>query len=229
MDTATFFIGVIWAIYLIFLLPIYLFKEKQDGAVKAVRYKMALSGTFSLIGACAVILRHDSAGVFAGLILIGLVFAMAGDYFLAFVNVDEKKFLYGILCFGITQIAYLAGMASLEGFGYPEFILAAAVVIPVISCRLLFKIDMGKMAWPLSIYSALVALMALKALWMLFSKDAPLVLQWMFSCGALLFMVSDIFLGVRIFIRKNRVITDLVACCYFLGQLMIATAVFYQK
>lgn len=221
--------GTVWAIYLIFLLPVYLYKEKKDGAVKATRYKMALSGTFTLIGACALILRYDTAGLFAVLIFIGLLFAMAGDYFLLYVNVDEKKFQYGILCFGLTQIAYIAAMASRVGFGYTEFLLAAAVLGPLMLCRLLFKIRMGKAAWPLSIYSMLVALMALKALWMLLSKNTPLELQWMFSCGALLFMASDILLGVRIYVRKNRIINDLVACCYFLGQLMIATAVFYQK
>jgi len=227
MDRNIILMGIIWAMYLVFLLPFYLVNEKRFGSPKAVRYKMALSGTFCLIGLFGVFLQNFS--VFSILIFIGLIFALIGDYFLVFIKTDEKKFLLGILSFGVTQVLFISGMAVLEGFGYLEFVVALAVVVPVVIGRTIKKVDMGKAAWPLSGYSALVTFMAVKAVLMLFSANPPLALQGLFSAGAFLFLVSDIFLGVNRFIQSRQTFSYLVGICYFSGQLMIATALFFQK
>lgn len=227
LDRSIYLMGIVWAMYLIILLPAYLMKEIQCGETKAVHDKMALSGTFCAIGLGAVFLQD--ASLVSILIFIGLISAMIGDYFLVFINVNDIQFICGIVCFGITQLSYIAAMAVLAGFGYLEFVLTAAVVIPVLIGRQLLKIDMGKATWPLSAYSSLVAFMAIKAMLLACSGHPPFTGQWLFSAGALLFLTSDIFLGVRTYIKKTKLFTGLVSICYFLGQLMIVTAIFYQK
>ena len=226
MDRSIVLMGIVWVMYLAFLLPLYLIKENQSGFVKAVPYKMVLSATFCLIGLANVLLQHFT--LFSVLIFLGLVFALIGDYFLVYVKENERKFIYGIFCFGITQIFNISAMASLVGFAWPEFVITAILLAAAFILRAVAKMNMGKAAIPMSIYSVLVAYMAVKACLMLFSDNA-LFMQGLFSTGAALFLVSDICIGINRFVLPRKIFPVLIAVFYFLGQLMIVTSIFFQK
>ena len=227
MDRSIILMAIVWAIYLFVLLPLYLFKEKQDGSVKAVHYKIVLSAIFCAIGLASAFLLHADA--FSALISAGLLFAMGGDYFLVYIKTDERKFFYGILCFGITQVFYIAAMASIAGFSYMEFIIASGVIALAVIGKILLKMDLGKVEFPLTVYFGLVIFMAVKAVSMALPGNSSLTMQLLFSTGAFLFLASDIFLGINGFIKSKRIFSYLVGIFYFLGQLMIATAAFFQK
>lgn len=226
MDRGILLIVIVWLVYLGFLLPLYLIKEKQCGAIKAIRYKLALSGVFCMIGFFNILLQNFN--VVSILIFIGFVSALIGDYFLAFIDIDVRKFIYGIAFFGVTQISYISAMAVFVGFGFLEFIILLIIIIPLILSRRRMKLDTGKSTWPLTIYSVLVTFMAVKAIVMLFSENPPLALQVLFSAGAFLFLMSDILLCVNKFRFPKRILSYLVGIFYFSGQIMIATAMFFQ-
>lgn len=226
MDRSIVLMGIVWVMYLAFLLPLYLIKENQSGFVKAVHYKLALSATFCMIGFSNILVQRFTP--FSVLIFLGLVSAMIGDYFLVYVKENERKFIYGILCFSITQIFNISSMASLVGFSWPESAITAVLVAAAFILRTVAKMNMGKAAIPMSIYSVLVTYMAVKAVMMLFSADA-LFLQGLFSAGAVLFLVSDICIGINRFVVPRKIFPVLIAVFYFLGQLMIVTCVFFQK
>ncbi|SHJ08972.1 lysoplasmalogenase [Parasporobacterium paucivorans] len=227
MDLRILVTAIICVLYLLVLLPIYIWMDRKRESVETPGYKLVLSGIFCVLGLAAVFV-HDFS-IFPLLILGGLILAMIGDYFLVFLFADEKRFICGILAFSVTQVFYIAGMIVLSGIGIGEFIMTILVLSAILIVVLKMKPDFGKARLPINIYTALVTLMAAKAVMMLLAGERVMTLQWMFSMGALLFWVSDMFLGINRFIKKRRIFSTLVAVCYFLGQLMIAISVYYQQ
>lgn len=214
------------AIYLLFFLPLYIIKERKGDAIDVLGYKLILSGLFSVMGLAAAII-HDF-GVFEILILAGMISAIAGDYFLAFIFKDEKKFICGIYSFSLTQAFYISAMIFLSGIGIGEFLTTFLILVFLALVIMKLKPEMGSAKIPLSLYTLLVTFMAVKAVWIWIQGADSLKFQWMFTAGALLFWISDIFLGINRFIQKKYLFSVLVSTCYFLGQLMIALSVYYQ-
>lgn len=219
--------GIVWAVYLFFLLPLYKMKEKQKGAIKAVFYKLTLSGVFCCIGLLGIF-RQDTSPC-SVLIFLALVFSLFGDYYLVYIKDNEEKFVKGIMCFGIAHILYITAMTVQNGFSFLEILILVIIIISFLMIKLITKLDLGKTNLPLSCYTIIVTFMAVKAVLMLFQGKAPLAEQIMFSTGALLFWISDAFLGTWKFIDSKKLFSYIVSICYFLGQLMIATSVFYQR
>ena len=225
MDKSLLFLGFLWIVYL-GLIPLYIKKQKELGSVQAVSYKLTLSGIFCAIGLLGVI--RQGGNIFCILIFTGLIFSLIGDYFLVFIKADEKKFISGIFFFGMTQICYISAMIYLSSISYLEIIIAGILAIGVILVKFIKKTNMGKTLIPLIIYISLVAFMAVKATSLLFSVNPPVNKQWLLTGGALLFLVSDMMLGTWRFLNQKKVLYNMVSICYFLGQLMIATVLYFQ-
>lgn len=217
-----FLMKIVWAVYLIVLLPLYILKEKKHGLTSAVKYKLALSGLFCLIGLLGVIRNH--ANLLSVIILLALIFSMLGDYFLVFIKTDEMKFIIGILCFAVTQILYIILMFHLDGLHISEFLITALIVIFILTAKQKLKPEMGKAELPISGYAVVVTFMAVKAVLMLYKENSALTHQEMFSAGAFLFYISDILLGIWNYLSPKKILRYLVSICYFIGQLLIATA-----
>jgi len=219
-------LGVVWVLYWCIFLPLYIVKSKQKGSVEALGYKMILSAIFCMIGLFGVI--RQKADLFSLLIFIGMLFAVVGDYFLAFIKTNEKKFIIGILSFGITHSLYIAAMITVEGIHIQEFIITAIVIVVSFIVSNQMKLEMGKTKWLLSGYSILVTFMAVKAVLMMNTNPLGLSLQLIFSIGAVMFLISDILLCVWKFYRDKQLLSNLVSALYFTGQLLIATAIYFQ-
>ncbi|MGB4660900.1 MAG: lysoplasmalogenase [Mobilitalea sp.] len=225
MNLTIVLLGIVWVIYWSVLLPLYIVKVKQKGSIEALGYKMILSTIFCTIGLFGVI--RQKADIFSLLIFAGMLFAIVGDYFLAYIKTDEKKFIIGILSFGITHILYIAAMITSEGLHIQEFLITAIVIAIsyVISNKM--KMEMGKAKWLLSGYSILVTFMAVKAVLMMNGNSQNPTLQLIFSIGAVMFLISDILLCVWKFYNDKQLLSNLVSALYFTGQLLIATAIFF--
>jgi len=217
--------GIVWAIYLLLLLPLYIVKKKQE-AKGSVFYKLLLSGTFCVLGLCSLLKRPDD--LFTLLFFIGMFFSLAGDYYLVCKNSEKKKMALGILCFAVTQILYITAMILETGFHFYEFITVILVFTIVIWSKFKVGLHVGSAAKLLFCYSLLVTIMGVKGIFMLFLQNPPLQGQWIFSLGTLLFLISDICLAVWRFGTGKRLFSYIVDVCYFTGQLLIATVIFYQ-
>ena len=96
---------------------------------RATGLKMTLSSIFCPIGAWGVFSWGAEVTAGVALILCGLICALAGDYFLRFIQLDAKKFNCGILFFAGAQAFFLASMFSVQGVDFVEFILTAVLLI----------------------------------------------------------------------------------------------------
>lgn len=220
---------IVWGIglvYLIVLLPLYMYVEKKRSILKAKKYKLALSVIFGALGLWGMI--DQGFTLFSVFVLIGLLAAIAGDYYLVFIKHDRNKFLKGVFFFALTQLFYTFAMYLKLGTDGKEVMLAAVAIAIIWQVTYRLEMNLHKEGLLLTVYPFLVTFMAVKAgyeLYVMESFDYSIVL---FSVGALLFFASDIFLGLWRFYKSVSWYKYMVAIGYFTGQLLIAISLFYS-
>ena len=212
-------------VYLIVMLPLYMYVEQKKSILKAKKYKMALSIVFGGLGLWGML--DQKFTVYAIFIFLGLCVAIGGDYYLVYIRHDRKKFLKGVFLFGLTQLFYTIAMYVKLGTDGKEVMLAAVAIAVIWQVTYRLEMNLHKEGVLLSVYPFLVTFMAVKAgyeLYMLRTLDYSVLL---FSVGALLFFASDIFLGLWRFYKTVSWYKYMVAIGYFGGQLLIAVSLFY--
>lgn len=155
---------------------------------------------------------------------LGLALGVIGDFFLS--RPGQKAFLAGMAAFGLGHLAYSGGMAvrSAElGFvplGPSDVLMICAVLALVLSTEFWLRPRTGALLWPVRVYVALIALMALAAI-LLPDHPGRSALQ----LGAALFLVSDLLLAIRLFVVKGPFVRATLGAllwpAYVLGQLLI--------
>jgi len=153
-----------------------------------------------------------------------LLFSAAGDFALS--RQGRAAFLYGLAAFALAHLLYVLVFTGLsqrppwEAFALSP-ILAAVLVGFGLSAELWLTPHVGRLAWPVRIYVALIVAMGLAAL------AQPLGLL---AVGAGLFIASDCVLALRMF-RMNagdprrRAASWAVWVLYIVGQALIVAAV----
>lgn len=226
MNGKLLFMCGLWLVYVILLLPLYLKKQSQNGLISAMPYKLSLSLLFCILGGLAVLKQGGSS--FSILIICGLIASLVGDYYLIYIQEDEPKFIKGIFYFAVAHLFYLTAMVRMVGVSVVEIIGTLVLLVGLFVVKKITKPLMGKAELPMSLYTVLVTFMAVKALSMAFMGNSPLTVQWVFSLGAFLFLASDLCLGVWRYILPEKILSQIVAILYFIGQMLIATASYYQ-
>ena len=208
----------------IVLLPIYLHSEEHSGFKKATTLKLILSGVCSLTALLGLILNavgETHVDIPRVLVVLALGCAFFGDYYLQFIRLDEKKYNIGIMCFASTQIFLIVFLCLQHGVSWPEFILAAVIVVCMQLLMVMQKWVLGRAKIPLSIYTLLLAFMTGKAVMALFGDS----FSWsvgLIAVGAVLFMTSDVFLGINNYKADKRILANLNWITYFCGIFLIA-------
>ncbi|MEG2957856.1 MAG: lysoplasmalogenase family protein [Christensenellaceae bacterium] len=211
-------IQILILVVFLILLPIYIHAEKSWGFQKATTCKLALSGTV-LINAC-IGLFITPFWLMQGFVILALVFAFCGDYFLQFIKLDAKKFNIGILCFSMTQVVLLVMMFLNAGVSWVEFVVLAGLLLLALILMTVQKWELGSARIPLSVYTLLLALMTGKAVSMLVAT--PSIHTALLAMGAVLFFVSDLLLGIWNFRTNKRLHANLNWVTYFCGILLIS-------
>ncbi len=180
---------------------------------------------------CALVWWRASASdtplaAYAALLFFGMAFSFLGDLIMAQLLPLPQYVLFGIGAFGVAHVLYISGYLRLGGVlglqdGRARAIgLAALLVLAVVLWWLLIRspqtdavLNYGSLG-----YALLLAAMAGLAVSLALQEPrfAPL------AVGALLFLISDVFLGHRLFQRgKFLLVGDLVWMTYIVGQLLI--------
>lgn len=220
---------VIYAVLLVFYLRAEKNNDGKNGFKKATILKLTLSGIFCGVAIISYYLLYNfshRSQIFYTLqllIVIGLFFALGGDFFLQYIRIDEKKYKIGISLFTCTQILFVANLCIFNGVGWKE------VVITIVAL-LLFSLLMKKQNWQLggeqkrvTAYTILLAFMASKGfVTMLHDMTVGSVL---FSVGAILFLVSDIILGIWNYNTGKIKHAWLNWITYFSGNMLIALSI----
>jgi uncharacterized membrane protein YhhN len=150
------------------------------------------------------------------LIVAGLLCSLAGDVLLM---LPRERFVAGLVCFLFAHLCYIAafttgGVRALSAWG-----VAVLVLYGILMLRLLWP-HLGKLKAPVSVYVAVILLMAWQALnrlMMVGDESSASVFA-----GALLFVASDSVLAWNRFRAEFKSAQAVVLGTYFAAQLLIA-------
>ena len=215
------FIPLIFIIPFFVLLPVYITAEKEERFKKATTLKLILSGLCcicALTGYLADGLKVDSLRI---LIVLGLFWAVLGDFFLQYIRLDDKKYILGIVSFSITQLCLNIYLCMSYGLSWLEFIMTAIINIGVLILMVAQKWVLGSAQIPLTVYTLLLAFMTSKSILVMFDSNFTLSTITM-ALGAILFMTSDVLLGIWNYHSYKRLHANFCWITYFLGILLIS-------
>jgi len=160
---------------------------------------------------------------------IGLIFALAGDTFLLF---KGKSFMFGMASFMLTHIFYSIGFNQSLPRLSPVIIALIVIIFSLwvwlfraLRRRALSNPAYRKMEMPLIVYNLLILMMVISALMTNFRANWQPASAGLVSCGALLFLFSDVLLAFDRFIRPLPTARIWKRVTYQLGQLAIITGV----
>ncbi len=217
----------IWAALLILGFAFGQFDEERINRIP--RPNKILSS--AILVACALIWWLAGAAgtplaAYAALLFFGMAFSFLGDVIMAQLLPLPQHVLFGMGAFGVAHVLYISGYLRLGGvLGLQSgraraFGLAVLLVLAVVLWWTLIRspqtdavLSYGSLG-----YALLLAAMAGLAVSLALQEPrfAPLAL------GAVLFLVSDVFLGHRLFQGGSfLLIGDLVWMTYIVGQLLI--------
>ena len=201
------------------LLITLLYFEKQNDWKKFLPVKTVLSCLFIFT---AVFQPHPLSGYY-GLILIGLVFCLGGDVFLALPQ--KKMFLLGLVSFLVGHVFYVLAfltVAGINGFAVFGTLLTIGVSAGVYKW---LKPSLGTMKIPVIFYILVISAMLCGAWAILGETDLASQGRLLVFIGALSFYVSDLFVARDRF-RKDAFLNRLLGLpLYFAGQFMLAFSV----
>ena len=182
---------------------------------------------------CLFTWLYFSAGLEGALLWFGLgiIFSLAGDIFLLFI---DRFFMFGLIAFLLAHIAYLVGFNTPPLQGLSAWSFGVTIVIGMSALRLLRRIVAGvkekqpRLVGPVVIYSTVITLMLLSALLTLFRPEWKTTPALLVSLGASLFFLSDIVLAWNRFINPIRHGRMLNIGIYHLAQIAIVVGVAMQ-
>ena len=163
---------------------------------------------------------------------IGILFSLAGDIFLMFI---DRFFMLGLIAFLLGHVAYLIGFNTPLPQTTTAWSFGLAVVIGLGSVRVLRRIvgsirakEQNRMVAPVLVYGTVVTLMLLAAMLTLFRLEWNTTAALLVSFGAAMFYFSDIILAWHRFVAPIQNGRMLNIGMYHLAQIAIVVGVRMQ-
>jgi len=196
-----------------------LYCEKNERQTAKLSVKTILSALFIL----TVVIQSRSVPTYFLLLLIGMLFCLGGDVFLALPH--PGMFLWGLVSFlvghlfYVTAFGYAAGTNQWTLIGLVISLTASSVVY------LWLRPHLGNMKIAVICYILVISAMAVGA-WSMLGADRLRLTGRMLACaGALSFYVSDVFVARQRFV-KSAFLNRLIGLpLYYGGQFMLAFSV----
>jgi uncharacterized membrane protein YhhN len=183
---------------------------------------IAKPATTTLILLVAVLARQPVSMAYQWLIVVGLLFALAGDIFLM---LPADRFLAGLVSFLLAHLWYIGAFgAALLGWSLSWW--GLAVVLFAAGVYLVLQPDLGALQWPVLFYMAAISFMAWLAITLFVQRGEAWALSA--AAGAGLFVISDATLAINRFRKPFRSAPLLVLGSYYLAQWLIALSVYAQ-
>jgi uncharacterized membrane protein YhhN len=183
---------------------------------------IAKPATTTLILLVAVLARQPVSMAYQWLIVVGLLFALAGDIFLM---LPADRFLAGLVSFLLAHLWYIGAFgAALLGWSLSWW--GLAVVLFAAGVYLVLQPHLGALQWPVLFYMAAISFMAWLAITLFVQQGEAWALSA--AAGAGLFVISDATLALNRFRKPFRSAPLLVLGSYYLAQWLIALSVYAQ-
>jgi uncharacterized membrane protein YhhN len=144
----------------------------------------------------------------------GLVFAFLGDVLLQLPG--TLWFLAGMGAFLVMQVCYLIGFAALGSYAWLRArpLVVAGWVVLWVALNLVVGPQLGELRWPILVYSVALTAMAAAAV---ATGDRRI------GVGGVLFLISDLLIGLRAAGMEIPASGVLVMTTYLAAQYLIAT------
>ena len=196
-----------------------LFFEKNGNQKAKLATKTTLSGLFIFT---ALVQSHPIPGYYYTL-LIGLIFCLGGDVFLALPR--ERMFLFGLVSFLLGHLFYAGCFFYLADLSHWTWIGACIGLVAGNGVFFRLRPHLGSMLIPVCAYMVRITVM-LVAAWTVFC-DAGVAFsgRLLVFSGAVSFYVSDLFVARDRFLKmefKNRLLG---LPLYYFGQFLLAFSV----
>ena len=214
-------------------------ERTRPGASRNARWVSVWKPLSTLLVILVAVLAFTRPGtydpLYSALVLVGLVFSLAGDVLLIFSS--PKAFLAGLVAFLCAHLTYIAAFVHLRVAGAlglapqgnltAEIIGAVAVALVTGSIYFYLKPRLGEMQLPVILYMTAISIMVHRALAAAFAYPGRPVLGGLIVAGALLFYLSDVILAINRFRMNGKMphapLWNL--STYYAGQLLIALSV----
>jgi uncharacterized membrane protein YhhN len=203
----------------IVLLAGLLFFEKRENQKGILPTKTTLSLLFIITAISQIHLIQP----YTLFIIIGLIFCLGGDVFLALPQ--ERMFLFGLVSFLLGHVCYVIGFIWIAGPGKMTLI---GVIVTMVLSGLVFvwlKPHLGTMKKPVIAYILVISFMFIGAWSVLGMPWQPFAARLFVFTGAACFYISDIFVARDRFL-KNAFINRLLGLpLYYIAQFMLAFSI----
>ena len=212
-------LDIIIIIFAVLLLVCLLYFERQGNRKAILPAKTLLSCLFIFT---ALVQPHPVADYFH-LLLIGLIFCLAGDVFLALPQ--EKMFLYGLVSFLLGHVFYVAAffaVVQLNHWTWIGFLLCLAVSGAI---YLWLRPHLGSMNLPVSFYVIVITIMVVGAWSILGDNQVALSGRLIIFVGALSFYFSDVFVARDRFMKPDFFNRLVGLPLYYFGQFLLSFSV----
>jgi len=176
--------------------------------------------------------HKKKCGVFKILILLGLIFSLAGDVLLIFQKEQSGYFMTGLIAFVIAHVFYVWAFTKtyLNNHEIPLIKRQGWVMILILAYGILFfraiKEHVGSFIGPVILYTAVITLMLLMAV----NRYGRVgrISFWLVTLGAVLFVASDSILAWNKFVHPLPNSHFLIMATYGLAQLFIVLGAMRQ-
>ncbi len=196
-----------------------LYCEKKEVLKAKLAVKTVLSSLFIF---SAVIQPHPIVPYYR-FILLGLIFCLGGDVFLALPR--EKMFRFGLVSFLMGHLFYVAAFLYLAGINQWTFIGLAISLIVSSGVFLWLRSHLGSMKIPVIFYIIVITAMVVGAWTVLAAGELTLSGRMLVFIGALGFYFSDLFVARQRFLKAEFVNRLMGLPLYYGGQFLLAFSV----
>ncbi|MBN2536591.1 MAG: lysoplasmalogenase [Spirochaetales bacterium] len=184
--------------------------------------------TLLVIVFCAAsffIYKNNGFTLFITLLLTGIVFSLAGDIII--LGRKNPYFITALICFVCTHIAYTLCFITYTHFSFID--IGTGIIIWLLGLYLYkyFYPRLKKLKIPVAIYIIVITFMVWRALSTLYSGRLSIIQGIFIATGSILFYISDITIGINMFIKSIKKFVLINLSLYYLGQLFIILSCYY--
>lgn len=216
-------LNILIVIAALFLLVGLLLFEKNGDQRGKLPTKTILSGLFILT---ALLQPHPLPEYFY-ILLIGLVFCLGGDVFLALPQ--ERMFLFGLVSFLLGHVCY--GLCFFYVADLNPWTWGGSAIGLAISGLVFFWLrpHLGSMLVPVIAYIIVITAMVIGAFTILGDTTLHSTGRYMVLFGAVSFYISDVFVARDRFLKTEFANRLLGLPLYYAGQFLLAFSVAFMK
>ncbi len=159
-------------------------------------------------------------------VLLAIIFSLAGDVSLMFDSIDAIYFIIGLISFLISHVFYIVayrqhqyGEQSDSLQGIQKLRAAFPIVLAGTGLVVILYPTLGDLKFPVVVYALVLVVMALNGLFRLGRTNT--ISFWLVFVGAMFFMVSDSVLAINKFLNPLPYAGLLIMSTYISAQFLI--------